>query len=353
MAEGARMRVQRIVLAGVVVTALAACSGGDRLAAPSGTSEINTRLLDSAFAAARQQANLTSLVVARGGTVDRQEYFNGGGAAVPQDVRSVTKSVVSLLVGIALDRACLRSLDQTLGELLGSSAPTDAAKRAITLRQLLTMTSGLGGDELANVALYNQWAAAPDQLTYVWDLPLVATPGSQFNYYSPGYYVVSRILTANCGQSTADLARDALFVPLGIGARAWEADAKGFINGGAGLSLTPLDMVAIGNLVLANGQAGSARVVSSAWMQAATTTKVATTAMPPASGYAYGWWTGTASGAGFIMATGWGGQFIVIVPSKQLVVTAASRWQGIGTSVANAQWRAVADIITQGVVRAY
>jgi CubicO group peptidase (beta-lactamase class C family) len=353
MPEGARMRVQRIVLAGVVVTAFAACSGGERVAAPSGVGEVNTRLLDSAFIVARQQTNLTSLVVARGGTVERQEYFNGGGAAVPQDVRSVTKSVVSLLVGIALDRGCLRSLDQTLGELLGSAAPTDAAKRAITLRQLLTMTSGLGGDELANVALYNQWAAAPDQLTYVWDLPLVATPGAQFNYYSPGYYVVSRILTANCSQSTADLARDALFTPLGIGARAWEADDRGYLNGGAGLSLTPLDMVAIGNLVLANGQAATARVVSAAWIQTATATKVATSAMPVASGYGYGWWTGNLSGAALIMATGWGGQFIVIVPSKQLVVTAATRWQGVGTVVANAQWSAVADIITQRVVRAF
>jgi CubicO group peptidase (beta-lactamase class C family) len=347
------MRVRRIVRAGVMIAAFTACSGGERLAAPTGTGEVNTQLLDSAFAAARQQANLTSLVVARNGTVERQEYFNGGGAAVSQDVRSVTKSVVSLLVGIALDRGCLRSLDQTLGELLGSSAPTDAAKRAITLRQLLTMTSGLGGDELANVALYNQWAAAPDQLTYVWDLPLVATPGSQFNYYSPGYYVISRILTANCGQGTSEMARDALFAPLGIGARAWEADDKGYINGGAGLSLTPLDMVAIGNLVLANGQAATARVVSAAWIQAATAAKIATFAMPAASGYGYGWWTGNLSGAAFIMATGWGGQFIVIVPSKQLVVTAATRWQGVGTAVANTQWGAVADIITQRVVRAF
>jgi CubicO group peptidase (beta-lactamase class C family) len=345
--------VKRIVLAGLMFATLAACGGGERVGAPSGEGAVNTALLDSAFAAARQQANLTSLVVTRGGIIERQEYFNGGAAAVPQDVRSVTKSVVSLLVGIALDRGCLRSLDQTFAELLGPLAPTDAAKRAITLRQLLTMTSGLGGDELANVNLYNQWAAAPDQLTYVWDLPLVATPGSQFNYYSPGYYVISRILTANCGQGTSEFARDLLFAPLGIGLRAWEADDKGYINGGAVLALTPMDMVAIGNLVLANGQAGSSQVVSAAWVQSSTAAKIATTAMPGPSGYAYGWWTGTSAGEAYVMATGWGGQFIVIVPSKQLVVTAATRWQGVGTSVANAQWMTVMDIIMQRVVRAF
>lgn len=345
--------MERCRLAILMIVVLAACDGGGGISAPSTPGAVNTALVDSAFALARQQANLTSLVVARGGVVERQEYFNGGAADVAQDVRSVTKSVMSLLVGIAIDRGCLRNLDQTLGELLGTLAPTDAARRAITLRQLLTMTSGLGGDELANVGLYNEWARAPDQLTYVWDLPLVATPGAQFNYYSPGYYVLSRILTANCGQNTSDFARDVLFAPMGIGTRAWETDDKGYFNGGAGLRLTPMDQVALGSLVLANGLAGATRVVSSAWIQGSTGSIVSTAALPHASGYGCGWWTGQASGTAYAMATGWGGQFIVVVPSKQLVVTAATRWQGVGTGTAQSQWMSVADIITQRIVRAY
>ena len=309
--------------------------------------------LDAAFAEAGQQANLTSLVVVHAGAVERQLYLHGGGADSAQDVRSVTKSVVSLLVGIAVDRGCVQSLDQTLADLLGPLAPADTAKRGITLRQLLNMTSGLGGDELANVNLYNQWAAAADQLTYVWDLPLVATPGSRFNYYSPNFYIASRILTRNCGQGTADFARDVLFTPLGMGARAWETDDKGYINGGAGLSLTPMDMVAIGRLVMASGRAGGGQVVPSAWIQSATTTTVATHATANVSGYGYGWWIGQAGAAPYVMAMGWGGQFIVVVPSKQLIVTATAHWQGIGTSAANAQWIAIDTIILQRIVPAY
>ncbi len=309
--------------------------------------------LDAAFAEAARQPNLTSLVVVQGGTVQRQLYLNGGAADTAQDVRSVTKSVVALLVGIALDRGCLPSLDHTLAELLGPLAPADTAKRVITLGQLLNMTSGLGGNELANVDLYNQWALAPDQLTYVWDVPFVSAPGSQFNYYSPNFYVAARILTQNCGQETAAFARDVLFTPLGIGPRAWETDDSGYTNGGAGLQLTPTDMAALGALVMDSGRTGGTRVVSSAWVERATTATVATNAEPNVTGYGYGWWIGQAGGARFVMAMGWGGQFIVVVPSKRLIVTATNRWQGLARTVSNANWLATYNIILQRIVPAF
>jgi CubicO group peptidase (beta-lactamase class C family) len=334
---------------GVLVAAGAAACGVFGPSEHSGTEAA----LDAAFAEAAQQPNLTSLVVVHDGTVDRQFYMNGGGADTAQDVRSVTKSIVALLVGIALDRGCLISLDRTLAELLGPLGPSDTAKQAITLRQLLNMTSGLGGDELANVDLYNQWAGAPDQLTYVWDLPLIAEPGSRFSYYSPNFYIAARILTQACGQETAAFAHDVLFTPLGIGPRAWEADDKGYTNGGAGLQLTPMDMVAIGRLVMDSGRAGAGQVVSAAWVRSATTPSVVTTAEPYVIGYGYGWWIGQAGGTPYVMAMGWGGQFIVVVPSKRLIVTATNRWQGIARSVANAQWLATYDIILQRIVPAY
>jgi len=337
-----------LAMAGLIV----GC-GGSHEPASLDTGAGNTALLDSAYAVAREQPNLTSLVVARNGVIERQEYFNGGGADIPQDVRSITKSVVSLLVGIALERGHLRSLDQTLGELLGPLAPPAPEMKAITLRQLLTMTSGLGGDELAHPELYNQWAAAANQLTYIWEQPLVAPPGSQFNYYSANYYVVSRILTRGTGQTTSDFAQGTLFTPLGIGSRLWETDDLGFFNGGAGLSLTPMDMLTLGNLVLTDGRVNGGQVVSSAWIRASTVAQMPTQAMPSVSGYGYGWWTGQAGESGFVMATGWGGQFIVVVPQKQLVVAATTHWQGVGTTAATAQWQAVMNLIVQRIVPAF
>ncbi len=335
--------------AGVLLAAGVAACGLLGPAEHSGTGAA----LDAAFAEAARQPNLTSLVVVHDGAVERQLYLNGGAADTAQDVRSVTKSIVSLLVGIALDRGCVPSLDGTLADLLGPLAPADTAKRGITLAQLLSMTSGLGGDELANVDLYNQWAAAPDQLTYVWDLPPVAAPGSHFYYYSPNFYIAARIVTQACGQEAATFARDVLFTPLGIGSRTWETDDKGYANGGAGLQLTPMDMVAIGQLVLDSGRAGGGQVVPSAWVRAATTATVATSAEPYVTGYGYGWWIGQAGGVPYVMAMGWGGQFIVVVPSKRLVVTATNRWQGIARTTANSQWLATYNIILQRIVPAH
>jgi CubicO group peptidase (beta-lactamase class C family) len=331
---------------------LVVCCGGGTTTSPTPTTP--SPGLDAAFAAARQLPNLTSLVVSHVGMVERQEFFNGGGANTPQDVRSVTKSVMSLLVGIALDRGCVRSLDETLGEALGPLAPADPAKAAVTVRSLLSMSSGIGGDELLDIGEYNRWAAAPDQLEYLWHQPAVSAPGTRFAYYSPAYHLLSPIVGRSCGPATAaGLARGWLFGPLGIGDRGWQTDNQGNNNGAAGLTLSPTDMVALGNLVISGGRSWGSQVVSPTWLRESTRMQVATSAQPYMSGYGFGWWTGQASGSDFAAANGYGGQFIIVVPRTALVVVATSRWQGLTTSAASAQWRAVLDIIMQRIVPAY
>ncbi len=349
----ARVRARRLLAAVALCLATATLSCGGSSTQPSSPSADRTSRLDVAFALARQQPNLTSLVVAQDARVVRQEYFNGGGAGTPQDVRSVTKSVVSLLVGIALDRGCLQSIDRTIGELLGPLGPRDPTKAAVTVRQLLTMSSGIGGDELTDPDEYNRWAAAADQLAYVWDQPQTAPPGSRFAYFSPAYHVLSPILDQACGHAGSNLAGQSLFAPLGIGLRDWETDNRGYVNGAAGLKLSPTDMIAIGSLVLAGGRSGGQQVVSASWIHDATRVQVATAAQRYATGYGFGWWIGQASGNEFAFASGWGGQFIFVVPRTRLVVAAAGRWQGIGTAAANAQWSTLVDIIVQRVVPAF
>jgi CubicO group peptidase (beta-lactamase class C family) len=341
-------RCRRVLGSALLAGAAASCGGGSP--AGPGTGSSGTVGLDAAYALARQQANLTSLVVSRDGEIIRQEFFHGGGADTPQDVRSVTKSVVSLLVGIAIDRGCVQSADQRVGDLLG---PSDPAKAAITVRQLLSMTSGLGNDELLDVGEYNRWVAAPNQLAYLWAQPLQATPGTRFTYFSAAYHALSPIVTRACGQATADFARDVLFGPLGIGVRPWETDQQGYANGAAGLQITPRDMVAIGNLVLSGGMVGGRPVVSAGWIRDATRAQVATGAQPYASAYGYGWWAGQAAGSDVAFANGYGGQFIVVAPRARLVVTAANRWQGVGGATANAQWLATIDLIMQRIVPAF
>ncbi len=327
--------------------------GHDSPSTPTTATPGSGSTLDAAFADARQQPNITSLVVAHEGAVVRQEYFHDGGPDVAQNVWSNTKSVVALLVGIALERGCFRSLDQSIGELLGPLGPSDPAKAAVALRHVLTMTTGIGPNELADLAEYNRWTAAPNQLAYLWDQPMLAAPGARFSYSSAAYHVASPIVTRACGQALPDLARETLFGPLGIGPRQWDTDRQGFANGSAALRLTPRDMLAIGTLVLDGGVAAGRQVVPAEWLRNATRTQVATTAQRYVSGYGYGWWTGQLAGSDFVLANGYGGQFILVVPGKRLVVTAAARTDGTTISTATAQWNATIDIIMQRIVPAF
>jgi CubicO group peptidase (beta-lactamase class C family) len=304
--------------------------------------------LDQAYASARQIPRLTALVVVRDGASLREEYFGGTTADTPQDVRSVTKSVTSLLVGAALDRGCLRSIDETIGDWLGPEVQAlEPAKARISLRHLLTMSSGLEGNELADPAEYNRWAGATDSVAYSLERPLEYAPGTIFQYASAPYHLNSAVLTRACGVPAASLAAQGLFASLGIASNGWEADDRGFSNGSAGLQITPRDMLAIGELVLGQGRYHGQQVVSSAWVEAATRAQVSTGAngLSHGSGYGYGWWVGQGAAGTVVFATGWGGQFIVVVPATRVVVVATSQWRGVATAEAQGNWSRVSELI--------
>lgn len=345
----ARVRILVALVAGLVT--------GTCGQVPGPSTPTRAEQLDAAFAVARQEPNLTSLVVSQDGVTIRAEYFNGGGADTPQYIWSVTKSVLALAVGAALDRGCLQSLDQNLGELLGSSVVPDPQKAAITLRQLLTMTSGLDFPEMATYAagatLYNTWVDAPDQVAWILARPLTAAPGQRFQYGTATIHLASVALTRACGTSTASFTEDAVFGPLGIPPREWETDNQGYNNGGSGLVLSPRDMQAIGALVLNGGRIQGRQVISAGWMQAMTETQVATGPGMSTPGYGFAWWTGQISGHDFALANGWGGQFILVVPARRLVVTAAAGARGLPATVVLAQWERIFSLVMDRIVPAF
>jgi CubicO group peptidase (beta-lactamase class C family) len=223
--------------------------------------------LAGAFAAAGRVEGMRGLAVARDGELLAQRYYNGSGPYVVHDVRSVTKSVVSILIGIAIDRGLIESVDQTLADYLGGVVDSlDAAKGSITIRNLLTMSAGHRWQGLGSVHEWGDWMNAPDQITYVLEKPLVDAPGTRFNYSDGSAHLLSVILTEATGMRAVDFAAEHLFEPLGIGPRFWLTDNRGYSLGAAGIRLTPLDMLAIGALYLDGGVARGQRVVSEEWV---------------------------------------------------------------------------------------
>ncbi len=296
---------------------------------------------------------LRSILVVRHGRLIAERYLAPGGADSLYALRSVTKSVISLLVGSAIQRGAIRGTDQTLGELfhppLPSLAPADAA---ITVGDLLTMTGGFQWNE-SGVTEYNNWVLAPDQIDYLLARPIVSQPGTTFNYNSAAVHLLSAVLEVDAG-GTAAFADSLLLAPLGIQTRDWELDDRGIPNGGAGLYLRPRDMAKIGQLVLQRGRSGATEVVPPSWVDEATRNHVHTGRTLGAYGLLqYGdlFWLGSAAGHAFVLASGYGGQTVYIVPDLDLVVVTTATWQGLGNG-AEAQTAAIAGLIVNGILPA-
>lgn len=293
-----------------------------------GCADIHDDRLGEAFDAAAKVPHVTSVSVRRDGAVVREAFLGGTDRATLHDVRSVTKTVTSLLIGSALQAGCLTSVDQTLGEVLGERAPSDPAKAAITLRDVLMMSSGFAWSESGAIGDYNPWAGAEDQVAFVLARPLVATPGTVFNYNSGAMHLLSVAIDRACGP-TLDFAAGGLFAGLGIASRTWETDNQGVVNGASGLQLTTADLGQIGELILGRGELAGARLVSADYIADATSGQI----LSGSSGtpwYGYGIWNSVEPV--FSMAQGYGGQFVLVVPDRRAVVVVTTEWSGLGTA---------------------
>jgi CubicO group peptidase (beta-lactamase class C family) len=274
-----------------------------------------------------------AVVVARGDEIVHEQYF-GSDADAYWGLQSVTKSFVSTLVGIAVEEGLIGGVDDTLEELLPQYADAmSPAVRATTLRELLTMTAGFpGGQEAAGPA----FTQAEDWVKDILATP-EAPPGGAFLYSNGTSHLLAAILAEATGSSPLDYAKTRLLDPLGIdtsdaftggegatladydqAAFAWPADPQGVSTGWWGLKLTARDLVKFGQLYLAGGRWEGTQVVPEDWVTEATRAQVDTD--QPGIGYGYQWWVGDIDGARSYRAMGYGGELLVVVPSRDLVV---------------------------------
>ncbi len=227
------------------------------------------------------------------------------------NVKSVSKSVMSALVGIALREGILTDLDQPLSQFLPQyfEGKVDPRKRRLTFRHLLTMTAGLDLDE--NGPIERQIFEAEDWVAATLARPMTGEPGTSHLYSTPLSHIVSMILTEASGKTLLELGREHLFGPLGIDRVQWSAGPQGYSFGGAELFLTPRSMARFGLLYLNQGRFAGRQIVPREWVEESLTGHV-----PQVEGrdrYGYWWWV--IPRLDMRLAAGWGGQVITLQPA--------------------------------------
>jgi CubicO group peptidase (beta-lactamase class C family) len=285
----------------------------------------STRLDPALHARAMEHAKglprLRSLLISIDGQLVDERYFNGARAAQPANLKSASKSLLSILVGIAFDRGHLKSMQDRIDKFFPEylAGADNAAKKAITIEDLLTMRSGLEATSNVN---YGRWVQSGNWVRYVLSRPLLDVPGGRMIYSTGNSHLLSAILTKASKMSTLEFARRYLAVPLGISLGPWPRDPQGIYFGGNEMHLTPRAMIEVGELYLNGGRAGGKQVVSETWVRESL--KPRTRSSWSGREYGYGWWIDTLAGQPTYYAWGHGGQFIFVVPNLRLVAVAMS-----------------------------
>lgn len=287
--------------------------GGDKAATPVS--------METMAKSADSLDQLHALIIMRQGETVFDKAFRGVSTREPVNMKSVSKTLVATLTGIAVDRGNLRSLDQTLGELAPGLIPAEADPkvRDITVRHWLSMQTGL---QRTSGPFYNNWVNSPNWVDYVLTRPFVGEQGGRMLYSTGNYHVLGAMLTSVTGKSLLTLAREWLGQPLEIQVPPWTRDPQGFYLGGNEMALSARGLARFGEMHRLGGKLDGTRVISQEWIDTAWTPRTRS----PFSGHAYGlgWYLALVDGHRVAYARGYGGQVLYVIPSLELTVVITS-----------------------------
>lgn len=276
--------------------------------------------LDDTISQAEEINNFYGLTVSVDGEMIKETYFNRSHDERAVNVFSVTKSVNSLLVGIAIEEGFIEAVDQPISDFIDLSDYSNELNQ-ITIKHLLTMSAGLLWDDSDLGGEMNALRSNMNPIDSILSREMGFTPGTQFNYSDGSSHLMSIILTEATGMSTHEFANEYLLNPLGIIDTVWNTDRNGVPIGGSDLQLTSVQMNTIGNLVINNGMYNGVQLVSQEWIEESTSKHIAVSGN---TDYGYYWWLTELDDVKLISARGWGGQQIYVVPEYNIVVTTAT-----------------------------
>lgn len=286
----------------------------------------DTILIHKAFTQLLNRENdIHSILVIKKNELIIEEYYKGFSINKPHDLRSVTKSIVSILLGIAIDKKIIDSVDDPISKYLKKPIPQkniDSRKDEITIKHLIMMSSGLDCNDWDKTSKGQEDKVYKkrDWLQYTLDLPIINDPGTTATYCTMGVILTAELISQVSGLTIDEFAKQYLFNPLKIDDFYWShTSKKQVISSAKRVHLTSRDLAKIGQLVLNKGAWNGKQIVSKDWIEASTTPKTKITGID----YGYLWWNIPFKINNEVLhakvATGNGGQYIMVLPSLNIV----------------------------------
>lgn len=270
--------------------------------------------------------DLLSCVIVKNEKIIDEFYKDGYDEQSRFILNSASKSVTSALVGIAIDKGYIDNVDVRISQYFpDEDFFEDERAQRITIRHLLEHTSGMGSTD---TDLWYDWRASDNWLAYIFDLPMEAEPGTQFNYSTGNTHLLSAIVQQATGMTLYEFGKAYLFDPVGMDSVACPTNAQGICDGGNGFEMTVYDMLKFGQLYLNEGVWEGEQIISQVWIEQSTSVQYD---RPSGSAdYGYQWWVRTFGNNGYdaFFAQGHAGQYIFVVPEVELVIAVTSDYTG-------------------------
>jgi CubicO group peptidase (beta-lactamase class C family) len=281
----------------------------------------DAQMVEETVQRAKDLPNLRSLIVSHNGTILTEQALGGARLDRPTNIKSASKTIMSVLVGIAIERGVLQGVDQPVASILEQSIPAGADPRArqITIGHLLSMQAGL---ERTSGRNYGAWIGSGNWVRDALSRPFVDEPGGRMLYSTGSTHLLSAALTRTSKRSTLELARAWLGEPLDITIAPWTRDPQGIYLGGNEMALSPRALHRFGEMVRQGGTIDGKRVVSENWIRESWTPRTSS----PFTGdsYGFGWFMRDMRGHKAHYAWGFGGQMLYVIPSLGLTITMTS-----------------------------
>lgn len=281
---------------------------------------------------------LLSSVIVRNGYIVDEYYKDGYDENSVFVLNSASKSVTSALIGIAVDMGLIESVDVPISTYFPQVLENGGYWAEITIRHLLTHTSGI---DMSDTADWYDWRSSANWVQYILDRSVTSRPGTVFNYYTGNTHLLSAILQQASGMTLEEFGKRYLFDPMEMNSASVSADAQGISDGGNGVSMNIYDMAKFGMLYLNGGEWQGSQLVSRDWVTQSTTVQFERDS--GSADYGYQWWVRTFGDHDYpaYFAQGHAGQYIFVVPDLQLVIAMTSNYEG-ATSI---YWRMVNQIV--------